>query len=61
MRTIDHWINGRPVPSASGRSGPVFNPATGEQQAAVGLASVAEVDAAVQAAKDAFEIGRAHV
>ena len=54
MRTIDHWINGRPVPSASGRSGPVFNPATGQQQAAVGLASVAEVDAAVQAAKDAF-------
>ena len=50
MRTIDHWINGSAVPSASGRTGPVYNPASGEQQAEVGLASVAEVDAAVAAA-----------
>ncbi len=54
MRTIDHWINGSLVPSDSGRTGPVYNPATGEQQAVVGLASAAEVDAAVAAAKDAF-------
>ena len=54
MRTIDHWINGTLVPSTSGRTGPVYNPATGEQQADVGLASVEEVDAAVAAAKAAF-------
>ena len=58
MRTIDHWINGTTVPSTSGRVGPVFNPATGEQQAEVGLASVAEVDAAVAAATAAFTTWR---
>ena len=58
MRTIDHWINGSLVPSASGRTGQVFNPATGEVQAEVGLASVAEVDAAVAAAKEAFSFWR---
>ena len=58
MRSIDHWIGGVRVPSTSGRTGPVFNPATGEQQAAVGLASVAEVDAAVAAAREAFPAWR---
>ncbi len=53
MRTIDHWIDNRLVPSTSGNTSPVFNPATGEQQAVVGLASVAEVDAAVASAKAA--------
>lgn len=59
MRTIDHWINGTTVASTSGSHGPVFNPATGEQQAQVGLASVSEVDAAVAAAKAAFPAWRA--
>jgi malonate-semialdehyde dehydrogenase (acetylating) / methylmalonate-semialdehyde dehydrogenase len=36
-----------------GGTGPVFNPATGEQSAVVSLASVAEVDAAVNAAEAA--------
>jgi malonate-semialdehyde dehydrogenase (acetylating)/methylmalonate-semialdehyde dehydrogenase len=58
VRSIDHWINGALVPSGSGRSGPVFNPATGEQQASVGLASIEEVDAAVAAAKAAFPAWR---
>ncbi len=58
MRVIDHWINGALVPSTSGRTSPVYNPATGKQQASVGLASVAEVDAAVAAAKEAFKSWR---
>ena len=58
MRTIDHWIGGQTVASSSGRFGPVYNPATGEQQAEVGLASVAEVDAAVAAAKAAHATWR---
>ncbi len=58
MRTIDHWINGTLVPSTSGRTGVVYNPAIGEQQAVVGLASEAEVDAAVAAAKAAFPAWR---
>ena len=52
---ITHWIDGAPVEGTSGRSGPVFNPATGVQSAAVDFASPEEVDAAVQAAKRAFE------
>jgi malonate-semialdehyde dehydrogenase (acetylating)/methylmalonate-semialdehyde dehydrogenase len=58
VRTIDHWINGTPVASTSGRTSPVYNPATGQQQAAVGLASVEEVDAAVASAKAAFTTWR---
>lgn len=59
MRTIDHWIDNRLVPSTSGSTSPVFNPATGEQTAMVGLASVAEVDAVVASAKAAAESWRA--
>ena len=47
MRRISHWINGAAVAGTSGRTGPVWNPATGEQQAEVDFASVEEVDAAV--------------
>ncbi|MGH3713388.1 MAG: CoA-acylating methylmalonate-semialdehyde dehydrogenase [Micromonosporaceae bacterium] len=55
MRTIEHWINGSHTPGAATRHAPVWNPATGEQQARVVLAETADVDAAVQAAKKAFE------
>jgi malonate-semialdehyde dehydrogenase (acetylating)/methylmalonate-semialdehyde dehydrogenase len=58
-KRITHWIGGGPVAGASGRSGPVFNPATGAQSGAVDFASVEEVDAAVQAAKAAFPSWRA--
>jgi malonate-semialdehyde dehydrogenase (acetylating)/methylmalonate-semialdehyde dehydrogenase len=56
---VNHWINGRRVPGASGRSGPVYNPATGELAREVDFASVEEVDAAVAAAKAAFPAWRA--
>ena len=59
MHRISHWIDGNVVPSTSGRSAPVYNPATGEQTGAVDLASVDEVDAAVAAAKEAFPAWRA--
>jgi len=59
MNRISHWIDGAVVAGESGRSGPVFNPATGEQTASVDFASVAEVDAAVAAAKAAFPAWRA--
>jgi malonate-semialdehyde dehydrogenase (acetylating)/methylmalonate-semialdehyde dehydrogenase len=58
LRTIDHWINGALVPSASGRTSPVYNPATGEVQAEVGLASITEVDQAVANAKETFATWR---
>src|SRR5436853_104467 len=46
-------------PRSSGRSGPVFNPATGQQSGAVDFATAEEVDRAVQAAKTAFPAWRA--
>ncbi len=59
MRRIGHWIAGKAVEGASGRSAPVFDPATGRQTASVDLASVAEVDEAVAAANAAFPEWRA--
>ena len=50
MQEIGHWINGAVVAGTSGRSADVMNPATGEVQAKVALASKAELDAAVAAA-----------
>lgn len=44
---ISHWIDGRESAGTSGRTAPVFNPATGQQTAEVDLASAAEVDAVV--------------
>jgi malonate-semialdehyde dehydrogenase (acetylating) / methylmalonate-semialdehyde dehydrogenase len=58
MRTIEHWIGGKHVSQPGGRRGDVFNPALGEPQAEVHYATPADVDAAVQAAKDAFESWR---
>ena len=48
MNTISHWVNGKVLVGTSGRTGVIWNPATGEQAAAVDLASVAEVDHAVE-------------
>src|SRR5579884_2328855 len=59
VRPIHHWVGGRPLAGASGRSGAVYDPATGRQTGAVGFASAEEVDAAVQAAKAAFPAWRA--
>jgi len=56
---ISHWIGGRTVAGESGRSGPVWNPATGEQTGEVDFATPEEVDKAVQAAKKAFSAWRA--
>ncbi|MCU7725028.1 CoA-acylating methylmalonate-semialdehyde dehydrogenase [Actinoplanes sp. KI2] len=55
MSTIEHWIGGEFTAGASTRRGPVFNPATGEQQHEVVLGSAADVDHAVATAKAAFE------
>ena len=44
MREIGHFIGGKEVEGASGRSGDVFNPNTGEVQAKVAFASRSEVE-----------------
>ena len=52
-KTIGHWIGGEAVRGISGRSGPVYNPATGEQTGEVDFATVEEIDRAVATAKAA--------
>ncbi|GHJ37406.1 CoA-acylating methylmalonate-semialdehyde dehydrogenase [Streptomyces sp. TS71-3] len=54
-KTVSHWIGGAPAEGASGRSGPVTDPATGAVTARVPFADTGEVDAAVAAAKAAYE------
>jgi len=54
LKTIGHWIGGERVQGSSGRKGPVYNPATGEQTGEVDFASPEEIDRAVAAAKAAF-------
>ena len=39
VKPINHWISGAAYAGQSGRTGPVFNPATGEQSGAVDFAS----------------------
>ncbi|OWJ79060.1 CoA-acylating methylmalonate-semialdehyde dehydrogenase [Haematobacter genomosp. 1] len=53
MKELGHWINGKYVPGTSGRTADVYNPATGEVQAKVALASKAELDEAIAAAAKA--------
>src|SRR6059036_2202641 len=59
VKRISHWIGGQIVAGESGRTGPVYNPATGRQSGAVDFATAGEVDRAVQAAKEAFPRWRA--
>ena len=59
MKTIHHWLNGKLTPSTSGRTAPVWDPATGEIQAQVDLASSDEVSEAVAVAQAAFPDWRA--
>ncbi|MNM72431.1 Methylmalonate-semialdehyde dehydrogenase [acylating] [compost metagenome] len=51
---IGHYINGQLHPQHEGRFSSVFNPATGEIQAKVGLATSATVEEAIASAKAAF-------
>ena len=52
-KSIGHLINGKRVAGTSGQTGPIFNPATGEQTGEVAFASASELQAAVDAARDA--------
>ena len=54
MLTIDNAIGGKLTRSASARTQPIYNPATGEQSGVLPLSTLDEVNAAVAAAKKAF-------
>src|SRR3954465_9279104 len=55
VNRINHWIDGAVGAGTSGRTSPVFNPATGLQSGEVDLASAAEVATAVASAKAAAQ------
>ena len=54
MNSIEHFIDGKTVKGSSKRTAKVFNPATGEVSSNVNLASSADLNKAVVAAKKAF-------
>ncbi|SJN37645.1 Methylmalonate-semialdehyde dehydrogenase [inositol] [Microbacterium esteraromaticum] len=56
LPVVSHWIDGVERPSTSGRTAPIFNPATGKASAVVGLADQAEIDAAIASAQRGFEV-----
>ncbi|WP_425052653.1 CoA-acylating methylmalonate-semialdehyde dehydrogenase [Psychromarinibacter sp. S121] len=53
MQELTHWIDGKHVKGTSGRFTDVYNPATGEVQAKVPLATVEEMNDAVARAAEA--------
>src|SRR6201984_1183604 len=54
MSDIQHYIDGKRVDGTKGRSGEVYNPATGERVRRVAFAGPGEVDQAVRGAAAAF-------
>ncbi|MFD5598648.1 CoA-acylating methylmalonate-semialdehyde dehydrogenase [Leucobacter sp. NPDC058333] len=56
LPVIPHWIDGARRASTSGRTAPVFNPATGEVQAHVALADDAEIAEAIASAQRGFAV-----
>ena len=54
MKNIFHFVDGKEFTGESKRSADVFNPATGEVQAKVNLASKSDVNAAINVASKAF-------
>ena len=55
MNIIKHFIGGKVIDGTSQRKGQVFNPATGEQESEVVLATKSDLDKTVEIAKKAFE------
>ena len=54
MNTILHFVGGKSFTGSSKRTGKVFNPATGEENADVMLASTKDVNETVAKAKKTF-------
>ncbi|HEX5402828.1 MAG TPA: CoA-acylating methylmalonate-semialdehyde dehydrogenase [Pseudonocardiaceae bacterium] len=55
---ITHWIDGKPWGGVAERTGKVYDPATGQVAANVDFATEADVDEAVEAARNAWESWR---
>jgi len=55
MNIINHFVDGKVFEGSSKRTSVVFNPATGEENSKVNLASKTDIDFAVKKAKEAFK------
>ena len=55
MKLIEHYVGGKLFSGSSERKGQVFNPATGEQESEVRLASKSDLNQAVEIANKAFK------
>ncbi len=55
MNLLEHFVGGKLISGLSDRKSKVFNPATGEQESEVRLASKADLDQAAKVAQKAFE------
>ncbi len=55
MKLIEHFVGGKIIPGTSNKKGKVFNPATGDQEKEVRIASKKDLDIAVEVAKKAFQ------
>ncbi|WP_404475907.1 CoA-acylating methylmalonate-semialdehyde dehydrogenase [Microbacterium aerolatum] len=55
-RVISHWIDGEERASTSGRTAPVYNPATGAVSAQVALADRADIDRALESAARGYKV-----
>ncbi|KJQ52645.1 CoA-acylating methylmalonate-semialdehyde dehydrogenase [Microbacterium sp. SA39] len=56
IRILTHWIDGAEHASTSGRTAPVYNPATGAVRAQVALADQAEIDHAIASAQRGYDV-----
>ena len=55
MKLIEHFVGGKIISGTSDKKGKVFNPATGDQEKEVRLASKKDLDQAVDIAQKAYE------
>ena len=55
MKTLHNFIDGQYVPSSSGETGHIINPATGQEYATAPISNGADVDIAMNAAERGFE------
>ncbi|WP_194396379.1 CoA-acylating methylmalonate-semialdehyde dehydrogenase [Microbacterium atlanticum] len=53
---VSHWIDGAERASNSGRTAPIYNPATGAVSARVALADQAEIDEAIASAERGYQV-----
>src|ERR1043165_9385989 len=58
MRTVTHFVDGKPWTGGAARQGEVFDPATGQVSSMVDFASASDVDAVVAVAARAARAWR---